>query len=111
MQKILLNSSTTENSNPVDLGVAASGKLILDVVDAGAWSGTLKVAGRARGRGGATFSTYLPLVNLNTGAAIAAGTGITAAGLYSVDISGLEVRVEHTWTAGSVSVYGEPVSN
>ena len=113
MIPILPNSVATENSGLLDLGMAVEGKLILEVVDEDAWSGVLKVAGRVTGRGAAgeaAYGTNLPLVDLSDSTAVAAATGITAAGLYSVDISGLEVRIEHTFTSGEVSVYGEIVT-
>lgn len=110
MIQILKNSAVTENSTRLEAGSTRAAKLVIEVRDGGGWNGTIKVNARARGRGaagaGATWSKYLPITNLETGANILAGTGITAPGLYSVDITGLEVRLEHTRTAGTVHVDG-----
>lgn len=85
---------------------------ILEVIDEGSWSGKLTVWGRplTEATQRAEFSvaemvSKLAVKNLSTGDTISGATGITTAGLYSVDLTGLEALVEHTThTAGTVSV-------
>jgi hypothetical protein len=101
-------SSATENSAVRSAGDTRASVWVLEVRDAGSWSGTLKVAARVVGTGsrlGATdFGGYLSITNRLSGAVVAGGTGITAAGIYEVSISGLEARLEHTRVAGTVEV-------
>lgn len=101
-------SAATENSAVRGGGEIRSSLWVLEVRDAGSWSGVLKVAARVVGSGEklgtSDFGGYLSIVNRLTGAVIAGGTGITAPGIYEVSLSGLEARLEHTWTAGTVEV-------
>ncbi len=87
-------------------------KMILEVRDDGSWTGSVKVWARLIGQGKARGLTHaasnqfvgnLNIVNLLTDAIIAGGTGITVAGLYMVDISGMEVAMEHTRATGTLS--------
>lgn len=108
MIDILVASATTENSGQMDGGDLPESGLIFSVVGA-TWTGTIKAAARIRGRGKAgdsTYPIYLPILNLSTGAVVAAGTGVSADGIYAIATNGMEVRLEHTRAAGSVTVYG-----
>lgn len=102
------------NLNVQGIGATERGRSILRLEVRGVgWTGTLKVAGRALGRGQdgtADYAGYLSIRNLLTPADIAGAAGITAAGLYEIDITGYEVQLEHAWTAGSVSVWGTVLS-
>jgi len=84
----------------------------------GTFTGSVFVHGRLIGQGkarglaataAADFVAKLSLINTLTGAIIAGSTGITAVGLYLVDISGLEVALEFAFGSGAVTVDVHPV--
>ena len=78
---------------------------------------TLKVKARASGAAKTTAATtaytaFLAITNRTSGATIAGATGITATGIYSVDVSGCEFDIEYVYTSGGTgstllaSMYG-----
>ena len=86
--------------------------LVVELVGTG-FTGSLKFKGRAAGRGSAGaaagaagYTENLSIRNRLSDATIAGGTGITATGIYEIDITGLEVLPVLTVGAGSVAVYG-----
>jgi hypothetical protein len=100
-------SAVTENSVALSGTAMQRSVLVLDIRDAGSWTGSIKVRARAQGSGqlGAAFVTYLALRNRTTDAIVAGGTGAAAAGIFEADITGLEVSLEHTRATGTVGVY------
>ena len=103
------SSDATVNGPMLEPGPNELAYLVLDVRGTG-WTGVLKVAARAKGAGAgagvSTYNGYLPLTKREDSSTVDAATGVTADGIYEVDCAGMEVRVEHTHTAGSVAVYG-----
>lgn len=100
-------SAETENSRQREGSDRIATIWILDVTDEGSWSGALQIAARALGAGkdGATsYSGYIGAIDREDGSTIDGDTGITAEGVYEVNIAGLEVRLEHTRNAGAVRV-------
>ena len=97
--------------------IGTVGCVVFQVVAAsGGWSGTALVKGRVGGAipgTGATIPntslTGLICYNVATKAAVAAATGITAAGIYAVEAPGLEIVLDYTHTSGSALVYGVPL--
>lgn len=51
----------------------------------------------------------VPYTNRGTGASVAAGTAITAEGLFEVDATGVEIVLDNTFTSGKSSVHYLPV--
>lgn len=100
-------SAATENSAQRSGSENDATVWVLDVTNAGSWSGVLKVAVRALGAekdGASAYTAYASIKNRNDETTIDGDTGITAAGIYEVSIAGLEARLEHTRTAGTVRV-------
>ncbi len=99
---VTLDTTTTD----LVLGEAPAssiGSCIIQVVDLGSWSGA--IIPQARLIGGA--STSAPFVsvayeNLASGAEVAAGSSITAAGLYAIRLDhGMELAIDYTHTSGT----------
>lgn len=95
-------------SETVLLGTADDnvvGRVMLQVVGSG-WTGGLTPMGRVDP---AAPLVNLPYRNHGTNTPVAAGTAITADGLYDVDAPGMEVVLVHARTAGSVQIYPRPL--
>lgn len=85
--------------------------LVLDFIGT-AFTGTLKVVGRIVGGGaaGVAYGRALAITNRKTGAVVDGSTGITDPdGIYSVDITGCEARVDVARTGGSFKLYAQTV--
>lgn len=117
---VVASLGATTNSPQGRIAGRADAKtfLRLDVADGGSFtwgSATLKINARIIGSDNSTtYTAYLAIQNLtSTGAGpnIAGGTGITAFGLYEIDISGYEVLVEFTkgTASGTLSVRAQTV--
>jgi len=88
--------------------------LLLDVTVASAPVFTLKVNARAKGAGHAGavgFTGFVSLYNVVSGAVIDGGTGITAAGNYLADVTGLEFQVEYVRSSGGNMTCAATFSN
>lgn len=104
--EVLTSSVTTENSRQFSGSDFCASRTRLSLVDDGSWSGTVKIAVRPIGRGqegASTYNNYAALTNVDSGVLTAGSTGVTAAGVYEFDDSGLEWRLEHTRSAGTLS--------
>lgn len=103
------NLAASTNSAAISGELRQGSLLLLEVTGTLGTGGAVRVSARVAGGPGAFGVTFLPITNVSSGATIAAGTGITAPGLYSVDLTGLEVRVEFTAGTGAtnVNVIGE----
>jgi len=109
MVRLFSARTTTGDSSPIsgDSAVVNTGVLSVRVVS-GAPTFTLKVKARVLGRGhkdslasaAANFDHYLAIANRQSGATVDGATGITAAGLYTVDLSGIEAVAELSAIAG-----------
>jgi hypothetical protein len=112
MRVLISNSSVSANTATLDAGDEVVNTYVFSLVNEGSFAGTVKVAARIYGRGRAgatTFPHFLAITNRRTGSVVDGNTGVTEAGIYSVDLSGCEARIEVTRTAGAYSVYGKPV--
>ena len=96
---------------PFSLGDASGsyvGRIVFQIVGGGTFSFTPKA--RLRGASIANGSLVsVPYTNRGTGASVAAGTAITAAGLYEVDATGVEVTLDGSYTSGACAVYPQPL--
>jgi hypothetical protein len=95
---------TSKETESIELGDAAAELISSGVlhVQGTAWTGSITPKGAARRSGLAPLA--LPYQNLRTLADVAAGTPITADGLYAIRADGLELTLEHVWVAGSVQI-------
>lgn len=100
------SSNKTETISVGDSSHGYVGSTVLQVEGSG-WTGQLVIQGRVRGSG--LTMKALPYQNLITLADVAAGTPITADGLYAVRADGLEIEIVHTRTAGAVSLAAKPL--
>lgn len=101
--------TATETVELGDASLDTVGRMVLHIQDGGSWSGSVVVQGRLRGSE-LTFRT-LGLYDLEELAEIAAAApaSITAAGIYMVDCSGMEVQIVVTVSGGSVIIAWEPI--
>ena len=69
---------------------------------------TIKAGARILGDNADNFSQTLAIRNETSGALVAGGTGVTAAGLYSVDAAGNEIQMQATVVTptGSLTLTG-----
>lgn len=109
-----------EATGKVSLGMPSIGvvgcHVIQVVADGGGWSGSAVVKIRVGGpipTGGAPIPdaslATVPYYNVATKAKVAAGTAITAAGIYAIEAPGLEVVLDYTHTSGGATVSGNPL--
>lgn len=113
MVELIEGSTASANAEIGSVSDSSVGTYVFELVDGGSFTGTVKVAarilGRAKSEGATGFPSFLAITNRTTGAVASGATGITAAGMYSVDLTGCEARLEVTRTAGTYSVYGIPL--
>lgn len=106
-------SSTEENSRWLQGNDEVASLLILQVIEEMAtWDGLIKIAARvigsgADGVGEDVIGDYLAIRNRATDEdpPIAGATGISAPGIYEVNVAGMEFRFEHSSiTTGAVRI-------
>jgi hypothetical protein len=113
---IPVGTAASANKEIGGTGDGYVGTYVIEIVDEGSAAFTsIKVSARALGRGATaatvtTFPTYLAITNRATGAVVAGTTGVTAAGIYSVDLSGCECQLEVVRSAGTYSAHGVPLA-
>lgn len=105
---MVINFQKTTQAFPVNLGDASTyivGRVVIQVQGTGTFSMTPKI--KVRGAGSELTTSDLQAVaytnRLNTNA-ITAGTAITAAGIYEVDGSGVEVWLDGSYTSGTCKI-------
>jgi hypothetical protein len=78
---------------------------IIDI--SGAFTGTFKVNARALGAGkdgAVAYSGHIAIKDRDTNLDVDGDTGVTTAGIYEVNIAGLEAVLEFTWASGTAVV-------
>jgi hypothetical protein len=97
------SSSASEDIALGNASSGATGRMVIHVVGA-SWTGTLTPRGRVAGSGAALSALQATKRSDDT-----AVSSISADGIYAIDASGLDVVLTHARTAGSVTVYAQPV--
>lgn len=93
-----------------DFGADVVSRVVFQIRDDGILSTSAVPKGRVRGLADAELKA-LPYVNRNDpDTQIAAGTAITAEGIYEVDSTGLETGLDNNWTSGAGSVHYQHVA-
>jgi hypothetical protein len=96
-------SVTITGNGETDLGAGGDAVASLVFQVTGTWTGNLTPKARAQGVAQAS-SVNVAYVNLATGADVAAGTAITANGLFAVKAGGLVVSLSMASFAGTSAV-------
>lgn len=97
-EKVSLGDGSTQNVS----------RLVFQIVDDGSLNTSMVVKARILGLPDSEL-TAIPYTNRGTGSTIAASTAITAEGIYEVDATGVEIVLDNTLTAGTGTVYYQPV--
>lgn len=104
----IIQSDTADTFDIGDGAAHSVSSFVFQIEGAGGWDGEITVKGRVRGSS-LSWQT-LPVQNIRTLADVAAGTALTADGIYAVRADGLELQIVHAAiTTGSVSVAVEPL--
>lgn len=104
-------SKKIKATEKISLGTGADGavsRIVFQVVDDGSLSTSMVVKGRVLGQPDAELLS-IPYTNRASGATVAAGTAITAEGMWEADATGIEVVLDNTFTSGAGTVYFQPV--
>lgn len=115
-----MNQKRLEATAKVSLGMPSIGDVgcvVFQVIaDGGGWSGSavpkIRVGGTTPTTGAPlpdAALTTVPYYNVATKAKVAAGTGITGAGIYAIETPGLEAVLDYTHTSGGATVYANPL--
>lgn len=98
----------TEKISLGDASTQSVGRIVFKIRDDSSLSTSMVVKARILGEADAELVS-VPYTDRSSNTALAAGTAITAAGLYEVDATGVEIVLDNTYTSGSGTVVYQPV--